>query len=201
MRTALAETKTPLFFYTAVDYPYTPGDIRLLLERIEMRDEIMHKQPDLISGCRTGLTAPGTAVWIGAAWKVFWRIFAGLPIAEPNPWLGWPELWYRWRIGWVFAIPMVDVNSCFKLFRTAFLKRFPIQSDGDFVHAELVAKATFLTSIMDEVPLTPKPDPLPAHGPVASDRRQVFNNPEFAFPCRPLPSFRRPPPHQKYRLR
>ena len=59
-------------------------------------------------------------------------------------------------------MPLADVNSCFKLFRTSFLKRFPIQSDGDFVHTELVAKATFLTSIMDEVALTPKPDAVPS---------------------------------------
>jgi hypothetical protein len=30
-------------------------------------------------------------------------------------------------------VPLADVNSLFKLYRTAFLKRFPIQSDGDFV--------------------------------------------------------------------
>jgi hypothetical protein len=73
------------------------------------------------------------------------------------------------------------VNSAFKLWRVSFLKRFPIQSDGDFVHTELVAKATFLTSIMDEVPLTSKPAPLPALGPVSSDRRRLFRAPQFAF--------------------
>src|SRR5206468_4432726 len=73
-----------------------------------------------------------------------------------------------------------DVNSAFKLWRTGFLRRFPIQSDGDFVHTELVAKATFLTSIMDEVPLTPRSEPLPALGPIHSDRRTVFRNPQFA---------------------
>src|SRR5580704_14707288 len=72
IRTALAETKTPLFFYTAVDYPYTPSDIRQFLERIELRDEILHKQPDLISGCRMGIATPKAIVWLGKAWKVFW---------------------------------------------------------------------------------------------------------------------------------
>src|SRR5438270_148794 len=37
LRTALAEAKHPLFFYTAADYPYTPSDLRPLLERIEVR--------------------------------------------------------------------------------------------------------------------------------------------------------------------
>lgn len=187
LKTALAETKTPLFFYTALDYPYTPSDIRTFLERIELKDEILLKQPDLISGCRTGLTTPEIVVWMGTAWKMFWRVCAGLPITDRTPWLGWREFWYSFRVHFLYAIPLIDVNSCFKLFRTEFLKKFPIQSDGDFVHAELVAKATFLTSIMDEVPLTPKPDPLPVHGWIRADQRRVFQNPEFAFPPPPPP--------------
>jgi hypothetical protein len=77
----------------------------------------------------------------------------------------------------VFGVPLADVNSAFKLYRTAFLKRVPIQSDGDFVHAELVAKATFLTCIMDELPLTPKPDPAPRS--VWTGMWRVFYDAEF----------------------
>lgn len=186
LRTALEQTSTPLFFYTALDYPYTPNDIRIFLERIELRDEILNKPPDLISGCRTGLPAPALMAWSGFAWKVFWRIFAGLPMSERAPWLGWREYFYSVRAQWVYAIPLIDVNSCFKLLRTEFLKRFPIQSDGDFVHTELVAKATFLTSIMDEVALTPKLDPIPPLGSIGADQRRVFQSPLFAFPPPPV---------------
>jgi glycosyltransferase involved in cell wall biosynthesis len=182
IRTALAETTTPLLFYTALDYPYTPSDIRPMLDRINLRDEVLGKQPDLISGCRTGLPKPGLVTWSGRAWRLFWRIVAGLPIAEPPPWHGWPAYRNRVRTKWIYGVPLADVNSCFKLFRTSFLQRFPIQSDGDFVHTELVAKATFLTSIMDEVPLTPKPDPIPSLGDTGADRRRVFTDPLFAFP-------------------
>jgi len=185
LRTALAETATPLFFYTALDYPYTPSDIRPMLERINLRDEVLGKQPDLISGCRTGLAKPGLVKWSGRAWRLFWRIFAGMPTGDPPPWHGWAAYRYRVRTRWVYGVPLSDVNSCFKLFRTEFLKRFPIQSDGDFVHTELVAKATFLTSIMDELPLTPKPDPIPAPGDVRADRSRVFGDPLFAFPPEP----------------
>jgi glycosyltransferase involved in cell wall biosynthesis len=183
LRTALAEARHPLFFYTALDYPYTPADIRRLLERIDLRDEFMNRQPDLISGCRTGLETPELVLWGGRAWRLFWRLFAGMPSQDPPPWHGWPAYRYRLRAKWVYGVPLADVNSCFKLFRTAFLKRFPIQSDGDFVHTELVAKATFLTSIMDEVPLTPKPDPVPPVGDTAADSRRVFRDPEFTFPA------------------
>lgn len=181
LRTALAEATHPLFFYAALDYPYTPSDIRPMLERIELRDEVLGKQPDLISGCRTGLPTPFLVKWGGRLWRGFWRVFAGMPMPSPAPWHGWPAARYKARVGWVYGVPLADVNSCFKLFRTAFLKRFPIQSDGDFVHTELVAKATFLTSVMDEVPLTAKSDPVPRLGPVAADRRRVFRRPRFAF--------------------
>ena len=189
LRTALAETPSPFFFYTALDYPYTPSDIRPMLERVNLRDEILGKQPDLINGCRTGLPAPGFAKWTGWLWRRFWRLFAGLPAGEPAPWHGGPAWRHRLRAKWVYGVPLVDVNSCFKLFRTSFLKRFPIQSDGDFVHTELAAKATFLTSIVDEVPLTPKPDPIPELGDTRTDSARVFNDPLFALPPEPA----RPP--------
>jgi glycosyltransferase involved in cell wall biosynthesis len=194
LRTALAETTTPLFFYTALDYPYAPSDIRPMLDRINLRDEVLGKQPDLISGCRTGLDKPGLVKWSGRAWRAFWRVFAGMPIGDPPPWHGWAAYRYRLRTKWAYGVPLADVNSCFKLFRTDFLRRFPIQSDGDFVHTELVAKATFLTSIMDEVPLTPRPDPIPALGDVRADRRRVFGDPLFAFPPAPTNPVSPPPP-------
>jgi hypothetical protein len=153
-----------------------------MLERINARDEIYGKQPDLINGCRTGQPKPGLAKWAGRSWRMFWRLFGGLPMNDPPPWHGGEAFWIRLRTKWIYGVPLVDVSSCFKLFRTAFLRRFPIQSDGDFVHTELAAKATFLTSIVDELPLTPRPDPLPALGDLRADRGRVFRHPQFAFP-------------------
>jgi glycosyltransferase involved in cell wall biosynthesis len=186
LKSALVEAKQPLLLYAGVDYPYTPADIRQMLERIELRDEVLGKQPDLISGARAGQPRPTELRWLGIAWQWFWRIFSGLPIPEPTPWYGWDAWWYRTRASWVFGVPLADVNSAFKLWRVSFLKRVPIQSNGDFVHTELVAKATFLTSIMDEVPLTVKTDPttgqpvaLPALGPTSDDWWTVLRKPEF----------------------
>lgn len=193
IRTALAETTTPFFFYTALDYPYTPSDIRPMLDRIHVRDEFLGKQPDLINGCRTGLPTPSLVKWSGQAWRLFLRLFAGLPIVEPPPWHGGAAYWNRIRAHWVYGVPFADVNSCYKLFRTSFLKRFPIQSNGDFVHTELAAKATFLTSIMDEISLTPKPDPIPPIGDTRADRSRVFGDPLFAFPPEPARPEAEPP--------
>ena len=183
LRTALAETHHPLFFYTAPDYPYSPSDIRPMLERIEVRDEVFGKQADLISGCRVGPDAPFLVRLLGKSWRLFWRIALGLPMQPGPSWLGWREYVYGTFVGWVFGVPLADVNSAFKLYRTSFLKRFPIQSNGDFVHTELVAKATFLTSIMDELPLTPKPEPVPICD--STGMRRVFVNPDFGTPSTP----------------
>src|SRR5438132_624949 len=58
VRNALANTTQPLFLYAGVDYPYTPTDIRVMLDRIELRDEVFGKRPDLISGARAGEQRP-----------------------------------------------------------------------------------------------------------------------------------------------
>ncbi|MBY0458629.1 MAG: glycosyltransferase [Gemmataceae bacterium] len=194
VRTALAESTQPLFLYAGITAHYTPTDIRPMLERIELRDEVFGKQPDLISGFRAGQPRPAVVTYLGGAWKLFWRVFSGLPMPPAVPWYGWDAWWYKARAAWVFGVPLADVNSAFKLYRTAFLKRFPIQSDGDFVHVELVAKATFLTSIMDEIPLTPKTEPFPPLGPTAGDRRKVADDPQFAFPRAPEPTPASPSP-------
>jgi glycosyltransferase involved in cell wall biosynthesis len=95
LRTALAEATQPLLLYAGIDSQYTPSDIRPMLERIELRDEVFGKQPDLINGCRAGQPRPAALRAAGGAWGLFWRVFAGLPIAETPPWYGWAEWWYK----------------------------------------------------------------------------------------------------------
>ncbi|HUR53268.1 MAG TPA: glycosyltransferase family 2 protein [Gemmataceae bacterium] len=183
LKTALAEAAQPLFFYTSLDYPYTPGDLKRFVERIEVRDEFLNRQPDLISGARTGQSAPVVGRALGRAWRILARVAAGMQLQPRATWLGFGDYAYNKFVGTVFGVPLGDVNSAFKLYRTAFLKRVPIQSDGDFVHTELVAKATFLTSIMDEIPLTPKPDPAPPLSPMRAEMWRVFKHPSFVAPA------------------
>ena len=154
LRTAVEYARMPLFFYTGLDYPYSTNDLAKLLQRIEVRDEFLNRQPDLISGCRTGRPVPLPVDVVGNLWRLLCRVALGLQIAKPMAWPGLRQYLYGQWVKWTLGVPFADVNSKFKLYRTEFLKRFPIQSDGEFVHAELAAKATFLTSIMDELPLT-----------------------------------------------
>src|SRR5205814_8623283 len=72
LRTALAAASHPLLFYTATDYPYSPNDLRKLLDRIELRDEVFGRQPDLISGCRTGRPVTRFVMWTWGAWRILW---------------------------------------------------------------------------------------------------------------------------------
>jgi len=186
LRTALADARQPLFCYVSADYPYTPHDLFGMLDRIELRDEILGKQADLISGARRGRRAPLAAQAVDWLWRGFWRLFAGMKGEPAETWPGFRGKAYGVFVGWVFGVPLADVGSTFKLFRTDFLRRFPVQSDGDFVHTELVAKATFLTSIMDEVPLTPEPDaPVPRARISWGELMRVFSDPQFAFPPAP----------------
>ena len=182
LRTALAEARHPLFFTTSVEYPYSPADLKKLLDRIEVRDELLGKQPDLISGCRTGRPVPEAVRWGGRAWRLFWRVAAGMTLTPAPAWPGAREYLYNAFAGWVFGSPLADVNSAYKLYRTAFLRRFPIQSDSDFVHTELAAKATFLTSLMDELPLTPA-SAEPARPSFGRDLWRVLKNPDFGIPA------------------
>lgn len=162
LRTAFAESRSDLFFYTALDYPYTPADIVPMLKRIGDIDELLQKPIDLVSGCRRGVPVPGFWAAIGRLFRGFCRVALGLPREKLPGWLGFREHRRSWQAWFIFGNPLTDPNSAFKLIRRSLLDRFPIQCDGDFVHVELVAKATFLTTMMDEQPLTPTPAAIPA---------------------------------------
>ena len=84
---------------------------------------------------------------------------------------------------WVFGIRLADSSCPFKLFRRSVFDHLPVQSRGDFVHTEIVAKANFLGSILAEVPVeyhrggTPAPDPY-----WKDDMRLIFKAPDFGPP-------------------
>jgi glycosyltransferase involved in cell wall biosynthesis len=163
VRTALAESRHPLFFYTALDYPYTPADLGKLLERIGREETVNDRgfRVLVVNGCRTGRPVPAGWRAVGRVYRAFMRFALGNPVEPVPAWLGFREHLRGW-VAWVmFGNPLEDVGSSFKLFERELFDRFPIQSDGDFVHTELIAKATFTTCMMDEVPLTPNPAPIP----------------------------------------
>jgi glycosyltransferase involved in cell wall biosynthesis len=185
LRAGVAAASQPLVFYTACDYPYPPADLAKLLEVID--------GADVVSGCRTD-PVPGWLRRLGSAYRLFARVVFGVE-PEPRPgWRGWPAwreaLWLRLA----FGLRLWDPMSAYKLFRRSVLERIPIQSNGEFVHAELLAKANFMGCLMAEVPIGRLPGNFkgiaepPAPGTeVGREARTVFRRPVFAVPKPPEP--------------
>jgi glycosyltransferase involved in cell wall biosynthesis len=96
----------------------------------------------------------------------------------------WKKLVSRCTLRFLFGVHLRDADCCFKLFRRSIFRRIPIQSDGSFVHTEIVAKANFLGCLITEVPVRYEPPPC-AGSPEDSTaiRRaeafRVFRHPNF----------------------
>ena len=190
LRLALPEVQHPLLATSAADYPYTPADVAKLLTRMDLETEFpdpasdtpVMRKPDIVGGCRTGVAVP--ALWknVGRLYRGFCRLFLGLPLDPLPGWYGIGDHVRSWFVWIVYGVPLEDPTSAFKVYRTDFLRSFPIQSDGDFVQIELVAKSTFLTCILDEMPLSPKSAAIPPATWNRADRKKVFGNPQFRNP-------------------
>jgi glycosyltransferase involved in cell wall biosynthesis len=99
---------------------------------------------------------------------------------------GWSigRLWSWLAFRFVFGLRLKDVECPFKLFRRSIFERIPIQSDGSFVHAEILAKANFLGCMMAEVEVTYMPQAgQSVHVEPQGQRRReafrLFRHPDF----------------------
>ena len=86
-----------------------------------------------------------------------------------------------WR--WLFAVPVCDVHSPCTIHRTEKLKAIPLQSITDFVNIEILAKATFLGQLLDEVAIPPIEQPR-SHISMR-DFLMIFRHPTFRLPLIP----------------
>jgi glycosyltransferase involved in cell wall biosynthesis len=160
LRSALPLARYPLLFYTLLDPRFVPADLGLFLEK-----KHQPKKPDLeidsvhiMNGFRAGRPMPILLRLLGMLWQaVSWLVFSYAPPKHPG-WLGW-----RARLGWfvgraVFAVRLHDLGCPFRLLRREVFARIPLQSDGPFVHVEILAKANFLGQIMgEEIPIRHHP--------------------------------------------
>ncbi len=170
LRTGIAAAQFPLLFYTRADGGYRPADLGKLLGRLA--------KVHLVSGYRAGRPVPKGLRVTGFCWRWFLRIAFGIPV-EPLPgWLGRESVTFQKVVRWLFGVRIGDTDSAFKLFRREIFDRIPIQSDGEFVHAEILAKANFAGCLMDElaIPVAAdwRPDP---HR--WAELRRVFRAPDF----------------------
>ncbi len=175
IRTGLAAAQHPLICYSTCDRRYRISDIVNFLKDLE--------QVDVISSYRTGRPVPRMLRLLGGIYRTFVRVLFGVPL-EPLPaWLGLRPHLYDWLVRAFFGVRIVDIGSEFKLFRRSIFARIPIQSDGPFVHAEILAKANFLGCLMTEAAAHYTP---PADGDRAVSFRaqwreayRVFSHPDF----------------------
>ena len=185
LRSALEKAKQPLIFYTSCRQPYNPSDLRKLLPRIEEADPDTGEKISIVNGYRANLPLSGKRKFAGKLWRGFQGLAMGKWDPPPTSALPPGEERYAWWMWLLFGIRISDIESHFKLIRRNMLDRFPIQSDGDLVHVEILAKANFLTCIMDEVPILEKRGPFATNpeppGPIPRTRElwRLLTNPRF----------------------
>jgi glycosyltransferase involved in cell wall biosynthesis len=96
----------------------------------------------------------------------------------------WKAYVQRGLLRFLFGLRLKDVDCPFKLFRRSIFARIPIQSDGPFVHAEILAKANFLGCLMTEVPVRYEPNRVDdgqsgSHTAWRKDASRIFFHPDF----------------------
>lgn len=185
VREGIAASKHPLVFYTGCDHPYNPGDLRDFLKRIEHYDPETGKKVAIVTGYRATTPLVGWRKTANRIWRILQRVTLALHTIPRPGWLGKDEHRFVRKMRCLFGLRVGDVNSKFKLFRKNIFERIPIQSDGDFVHGEILAKANFLGCLMDETPIALRSGPFPAHPepppliPRSVEMRKVFFRPDF----------------------
>jgi glycosyltransferase involved in cell wall biosynthesis len=192
LRTGLASATMPLLFYTTADRQYQPADLQRMLAEID--------KVHLVSGFRLWQKVPAPLRWLGWTWRLLLRVVLGLGL-EPLPgWLGAREHLYRALCRALFALRLQDVNCVYRLCRREIFARIPIQSEGDFVHTEVLAKANFLGCYLnDEVTVAYRPREGVVRERMWKDGYRVFAHPDFGPPSGPLildsgPTSSRPEP-------
>jgi glycosyltransferase involved in cell wall biosynthesis len=160
LRDALPLVRHPLLFYTLLDPRFEPAELGTLLhkkhqpEKPDLEIDAVH----ILNGFRAGRPMPILLRIPGMLWQaISWLLFSYVPPKLPG-WLGW-----RARLGWllgrvVFGVRLHDLGCPFRLLRREIFARIPLQSDGPFVHVEILAKANFLGHILgEEVPIRHHP--------------------------------------------
>jgi glycosyltransferase involved in cell wall biosynthesis len=169
LRAGIGAAQHPLLCYAPADRRYRPGCLQKLLERIDLAD--------LVTGCRAGRPVPGALRGLGFIYRWLIRIVLGIGLDPLPGWPGWRGWLYQKLIRSVFGLRLHDVDCPIKLFRRQVLERIPIQSDGSFVHAEVLAKANFIGCLVDEVALAIDPDDREPGW--WAELRRVYAQPEF----------------------
>jgi glycosyltransferase involved in cell wall biosynthesis len=169
LRLGLAEARHPLLLQVPCDGRYQPEDVQKLLAEID--------RVHLVVGHRVGRPVPIPLRIIGGVWRLTLRILFGLPLESLPAWLGWRGHARNLFAHVIFGLRLHDVACDFRLSRRELFRRIPIQSDGPFVHVEVLAKANFLGRVMSEAAVTSVDQPKSASW--WREAWRVFAHPDF----------------------
>jgi glycosyltransferase involved in cell wall biosynthesis len=190
LRTALTAARHPLLFYTLADSHYQPADLGKLLRKRHdpTKPDLEMDHVHLLSAYRGGQRMPWPWRVLGVFWRGFLRVLFGHAPERLPGWLGWKRHAATLLARILFGVRYHDVACPFRLLRRDIFTRIPLQSDGAFVHVELLAKANYLGLMMgEEMPLEPGHyPPLTAvmsneeFRQLFTDARRVIRQPTFA---------------------
>ncbi len=145
-----------MLFYTLCEPHYQPADLgKLLRKRSDPRKpDLEIDQVHIMTGSRGGQPLPWPWRIIGLFWRLFCRVVFTQAPERLAGWLGWKRHLARLLVRMLFGVRYHDVACPFRLQRREIFAHIPLQSNGAFVHIEILAKANYLGLIMgEEVPL------------------------------------------------
>jgi len=172
LRTGITAARQPLLVYAPCDPRYHPEDLKRLLECIDIRD--------IVAGCRGARPAPWLVRCFELVYRCVVRVLFGVPLERRPGWLGWKSRLFHRGMLLCAGVRLNDINCPFKLFRREIFGRIPIQSDGPFVHAEILAEANYLSCIMGETSIAgPTDDVSPSLWPLLKEGYRVLRDAEF----------------------
>lgn len=190
LRTALTLARHPLLFYTLAHPDYQPADLGKMLRKRHdpSKAELEIDRVHLLSTYRGGQRVPWPWRVIGALIRGLFRLIFGHAPERLPGWLGWRRHAAALLMRILAGVRYRDIACPFRLLRRDFFARIPLQSEGAFVHVEMLAKANYLGLMMgEEVPLEPGHyPPLTAvisneeFRQMLADVRRVIGRPVFA---------------------
>jgi hypothetical protein len=86
--------------------------------------------------------------------------------------------------GFMWGAGLIDPHSPYKLFRSAMIKQFPVQSFSQFAEVELIAKSNFLDALIHQeiLPSSDFWNHQKSEIPDSKDKAKLFRSPIFQFP-------------------
>ena len=193
LRAGLALSSNELILATSLDYAYSPDDLKILLKSLAQKDEYTGKRVSLVSGCRMDQPYLGGRAFRNNLKRYATRAMFGYLPEKPVGLCSAYSASRWWSLRLQFGLRFHDTFSKYKLFRREILDRMVLQSNSEFILAEILAKATFLGYLMDEVAIAQSSTLMPWSAEPAfdadqfsKDRRNVFRKQEFVRKEKPV---------------